>query len=94
MFDKQDIPEELHYKYNKNTPPILVMAVPGTIILSSRRGVQKPAHRVSKGQYSSPQSLIEQTKMGLSGYDPREPDMRGIFLAKGPGEEIAVKTMY
>ena len=25
--------------------------------------------------------------MGLAGYDPAEEDMRGIFMAKGPGEE-------
>ena len=35
--------------------------------------------------YNSQARLIEQTKMGLSGYDPKEPDMRGIFMAKGPG---------
>jgi ectonucleotide pyrophosphatase/phosphodiesterase family protein 6 len=85
VYGKHDIPEELHYKHNKNSPPILVLAEPGTIILSSKRGVQRPAQRTSKAHgYSSPQSLIEQTKMGLSGYDPKEPDMRGIFLAKGP----------
>ena len=37
------------------------------------------------GDYN-PQRLIEQTKMGLAGYDPEEPDMRGIFMAKGPGK--------
>ena len=87
VYDRTEIPEDLHYKNNKNSPPILVLAEPGTIILSSRRGVQKPAQRVTKGHgYNSPQSLIEQTKMGLSGYDPKEPDMRGIFLVKGPGK--------
>ena len=25
--------------------------------------------------------------MGLAGYDPAEEDMRGIFMAKGPGEK-------
>ena len=76
VYDRTEIPEDLHYKNNKNSPPILVMAEPGTIILSSRRGVQKPGHW---------NTLDEQTKMGLSGYDPKDPDMRGIFLAKGPG---------
>ena len=88
VYGKHDIPEELHYKHNKNSPPILVMAEPGTIILSSGRNVQRPSYNRGGGKghgYSSPQSLVEQTKMGLSGYDPKEPDMRGIFLAKGPG---------
>ena len=26
-------------------------------------------------------------RMGLAGYDPAEEDMRGIFMAKGPGEK-------
>jgi len=34
----------------------------------------------------NPQRLIEQTKMGVAGYDPEEPDMRGIFMARGPGK--------
>ena len=32
--------------------------------------------------------LLDQTKMGLSGYNPNMEDMRGIFLAKGPGEMV------
>ena len=24
-------------------------------------------------------------KKGISGYDPEEPDMRGVFMARGPG---------
>ena len=89
VYERQNIPEELHYKHNKNSPPILVLAEPGTIILSSGRDVQRPSYNRGSSQgygYNSPQRLVEQIKMGLSGYDPREPDMRGIFLAKGPGK--------
>ena len=39
--------------------------------------------------------------MGLSGYDPKEPDMQGIFMAKGPafikryiGEPIGLVDIY
>ena len=31
-------------------------------------------------------------RMGLAGYDPAEEDMRGIFMAKGPGEKRNEKT--
>ena len=31
-------------------------------------------------------------RMGLAGYDPAEEDMRGIFMAKGPGEKRKEKT--
>jgi len=96
VYGKHNIPEDLHYKHNKNSPPILVIAEPGTIILSSAGPKQRPSYNRGgrKNQrYHSPQSLVEQTKWGLSGYDPKEPDMRGIFLAKGPdfkatGEEF------
>ena len=26
------------------------------------------------------------SKPGISGYDPEEPDMRGVFMARGPGK--------
>ena len=45
-----------------------------------------PCDRLGNGY--NPQRLIEQTKMGAAGYDPEEPDMRGILLAKGPGREF------
>ena len=32
--------------------------------------------------------------MGLAGYDPAEEDMRGIFMAKGPGEKRKVKEKH
>ena len=34
--------------------------------------------------------LMDQTRMGLAGYSPYEGDMRGIFLAQGPGIVIAI----
>ena len=34
--------------------------------------------------------LLDQTKMGLSGYDPDMKDMRGIFLAQGPGMVVII----
>jgi hypothetical protein len=33
-----------HYKRSKNSPPILVLAKPGTVILSSASEVQRPAY--------------------------------------------------
>jgi hypothetical protein len=35
-FARADIPEEFHYKKSPNSPPILVLADPGTVILASR----------------------------------------------------------
>ena len=36
----------------------------------------------------NPQRLTEQMKFGLAGYDPEEPDMRGVFMARGPGKSL------
>ena len=73
-----------------------MLARPANIILSSPPEVQRPvAGQCRKGQgqgHGRRQSqhggflrLMEQTRMGLAGYDPDEDDMRGIFMAKGPG---------
>ena len=79
-YRKSEIPEELHYKNNKNSPPILVLAEPGTIIIPSAENIQRPSY-----DGHSSQMLRRETKVGFTGYDPKEPDMRGIFIAKGPG---------
>lgn len=68
---------------------MLVLAEPGTVLLSSQQRVQRPSYQhctTSAHQYKGFQRLVEQTKWGLSGYDPEHEDMRGIFLARGPGE--------
>ena len=67
VYRNSEVPEELHYKY-KNSPPIRVLAEPGTIIVPSDENIQQPSYNKS-----------------FSGYNPKEPDMRGIFVAKGPG---------
>jgi len=93
-FQRSDIPEELHYRRSTNSPPILVIAEKGTVILASGSEVQRPTfHGPSPGNGYNAQRLLDQTKMGLSGYDPSMDDMRGIFLAQGPdfknnGEEV------
>lgn len=33
-YERADIPEELHYKLSSNSPPVLVMADMGTVILA------------------------------------------------------------
>ena len=42
-------------------------------------------HGRRQSQHGGFLRLMEQTRMGLAGYDPDEDDMRGIFMAKGPG---------
>jgi len=96
-FQKSDIPEEYHYRRSANSPPILVIAEKGTVILASGSEVQRPIfHGSPPGNGYNTQSLAARwyLKMGLSGYEPTMEDMRGIFLAQGPdfknnGEEVA-----
>jgi hypothetical protein len=47
-----------HYKRSKNSPPILVVAKPGTVILSSSSDVQRPSYHglVPGTDYHRPQN--------------------------------------
>merc|ERR1719511_80999 len=87
VYKKEDIPDHLHWKDNKNAPPILVLAKEGYVInpaTGNERQLQQPVaqrymrHGVRNGFY----------KRGISGYDPEYPDMRGVFMARGPGFNI------
>ena len=80
LYARHDIPEDLHYKNNKNSPPILIISHPGTIIMPSPGYKQRPYNNNNGSQ-----NLVKLTSSAFSGYDPEEEDMRGIFLAKGPG---------
>ena len=74
----------MNFQENKNAPPILVLAKEGYVInpaTGNERQLQQPVaqrymrHGVRNGFY----------KRGISGYDPEYPDMRGVFMARGPG---------
>lgn len=80
IYKKEDIPEHLHWKQSQYAPPILAVAQSGTVILKAQSPLQKPASGASIYD-----RVIEQAKMGISGYDPTMPDMRGVFMARGPG---------
>lgn len=42
VYAKKDIPEHLHWRNNENTPPILLLARPGTYIMKAPRNLQRP----------------------------------------------------
>ena len=103
VFTRSNIPGDLHYSHSRNSPPILVLAEPQTIILSNPTYLQRPSqgncwdtHRAHQARRRFPQDmdsnrLIDQTRMGLAGYSPYEGDMRGIFLAQGPGQSVLAR---
>ena len=71
---------------NKNTPPILVMAKKGYVInpaTGNEAGLQHPVAHNAMGRINRGLGM-----RGLSGYDPDFPDMRGAFMARGPGNTI------
>lgn len=88
VYTRDEIPDHLHWRDNSNIPPILVLAEPGTVLLRAGSNLQRPASvaKVEGGMYEATRVLREQTKQGISGYDPQQEDMRGVFMARGPGK--------
>lgn len=86
IFTRDEIPDHLHWRDNVNTPPILILARPGVILLRAGGNLQRPASSLQLyGGGYDPARITEQTQQGVSGYDPEETDMRGVFMARGPG---------
>lgn len=68
---KADIPAHLRYGTNARVPAIFCVAEPGWLILT------EPIKAYLKGHF--PQGF-----KGNHGYDPANPDMAALFIAKGP----------
>ena len=75
VFTRSNIPHDLHYSDSRNSPPILVLAEPQTIILSNPTYLQPVLghHRVHQARRRFPPDmnsnrLMDQTRMGLAGY--------------------------
>ncbi|XP_046449994.1 glycerophosphocholine cholinephosphodiesterase ENPP6-like [Daphnia pulex] len=92
VYRRDDIPEEYHYKNGRYVQEILVCAKPGFIISGADSSKQIPRDP------STPRPMIWG---GLHGYDDKHPDMRTIFMAKGPsfkkhfkGEPIHLVDIY
>ena len=66
------------------------MAQPGTVLLRAGGNLQRPASRarVNGGMYEATRILQEQMKQGIAGYPPENEDMRGVFMAMGPGMDF------
>lgn len=89
IFTRDEIPDHLHWRDNVNTPPILILARPGVILLRAGGNLQRPASSLQLyGGGYDPARITEQTQQGVSGYDPEETDMRGVFMARGPGRKL------
>ena len=88
VYTRDEIPSELHWSQNPYCPPVLVLAKVGTVILRAGARLQRPESdhvEMSGMSYYDTSRVLEMTQQGLSGYDPEEPDMRGVFMARGPG---------
>ena len=87
IYTRDEIPEHLHWKQSKYCPPILVLAQPGTVIMRASGQHQRPGP-VMQPSYSEYDGGPMYGRPGISGYDPEEPEMRGVFMARGPGKMI------
>ena len=78
VFKKNDIPDEWHYKNHARVAPIITVAEFRWFILQP---------------YKKEFSVTKYGPLkGYHGYDPQNSDMRGIFVATGPGIKKNVKT--
>ena len=68
-----------------------MLAERGTVILRAGNNLQKPGVK-QKSQGTSARYEQPQPPKGLSGYDPEDKDMRGVFMARGPGEFIGMAS--
>ncbi len=69
-----------------------MLAHNGTVLLRAGANLQRPLASSSSGRragtfgaHDTAARILEQTRLGISGYDPDEADMRGVFMARGPG---------
>ena len=93
VYARDEIPRDLHWcteDDSKYCPPILVLAHPNTVIMRASDRHQRPSQSISHYPYGDEYSRSGQQRrgnenVGISGYDPREKDMRGVFMARGPG---------
>lgn len=79
------IPSWLQYRGSRHSPPVLVVAEPGTVLLPGRPRHQRPSRQCSGTRQRRGQ---QRPGLGLAGYDPRHQHMRGVLIAKGPGGDF------
>lgn len=79
VFKKYEIPDEWHYKNHDRVAPITAVADFGWFILQPY-----------KKEFSV--TTLYGPLKGYHGYDPKYSDMRGIFVATGPGIKKNAKT--
>ena len=65
---KTQTPARFHYGTNPRIPPLLCLADDGWTI-ATRQSLSRPEHEVQKGEH---------------GYDNDDPNMRALFVARGP----------
>ena len=59
------------------------------VIMKASERHQVPSHSISSYNDNFRHGRRNSfEKMGISGYDPEEEDMRGVFMARGPGIEL------
>ena len=77
VYRTHEIPERYHWKNSRFISPIVLIARPGAVLLTT----QIPSTDVSEAHG-------RELRM-LSGWDNEDPEMQGIFMARGPGNAHA-----
>ena len=92
VYNRDEIPNEFHYKNNRLAPEILLVAKPGYHI----QGLPQTTYGTDPNRNTylkqiPPGDRIIPRRSGNHGYANRK-EMRGIFFAKGPGKEAQLNT--
>ncbi|KAJ3662358.1 hypothetical protein Zmor_006712 [Zophobas morio] len=85
VYKKDEYPERWHYKKNRRSPPILVMANVGY-------GLDDLIHYVTEGAAKYNLKVTNQSTFGVHGYDYTEKEMHPFFMVRGPRIKINHKV--
>ncbi|XP_010775303.1 ectonucleotide pyrophosphatase/phosphodiesterase family member 6-like [Notothenia coriiceps] len=78
VYGRQEIPDRFHFKGGRFVAPLTLVAEPGWFIAQNK--AMLPYWKNDTGEASAWQN-------GWHGYDNEFLDMRGFFLASGPGNK-------
>ncbi|XP_017786314.1 PREDICTED: bis(5'-adenosyl)-triphosphatase enpp4-like [Nicrophorus vespilloides] len=85
VYKKKDLPQKWHFKENRRTPPIFLLADEGYGFQDLLENGKEYAKKYNV-------EFNENSSFGVHGYDNELPDMHPFFMARGPMIKVAHKV--